>query len=80
MLTNSLASLYFFLISIETVTTLPIRCLFAALTCPLGAQTKLRCLELMRPEQSNMAGEGGFGENIPSGSYIGLRASHGQTR
>ena len=50
--TSSLASMYFFLISIKTITTLLIKYLFSALTRPLGTKTKLRCLELMRPEQS----------------------------
>ena len=50
--TSSLAAMYFFLISIRTITTLLIRYLFSALTRPLSTQAKLRCLELMRPEQS----------------------------
>lgn len=53
--TSSLASMYFFLISVMTVTTLLIKYLYASLTRPLSTEAKLRCLELMRPGQSKKA-------------------------
>jgi hypothetical protein len=53
--TSSLASMYFFLISVMTVTTLLIKYLYASLTRPLSTEAKLRCLELTRPGQSKKA-------------------------
>jgi hypothetical protein len=76
--TSSLASIYFFLTSVETITILFIR-RFSALTCPLSAQTKLGCLKLLR-SQSKKKAEGYLRVNTPSDSCIDLQASRGRTR